>query len=109
VSTDFIDRDVFAAAAAEGAGVITYLEVRGGFLTGTRQFGFPKPWPRKTKCWGVSFGSFMRGAPGARRDLRLPPARRSGMDREWLAGQNGRRVRIHRPERGEKARLMEMP
>ena len=109
VTTDFIDRDVFAAAAAEGAGVITYLEVRGGFLTGTRQFGFPETMAAEDEMLGVFIRQFYEGRGQAPGEICVSHRLEDQTwIEEWLAGQNGRRVRIHRPERGERARLMEM-
>jgi excinuclease ABC subunit C len=109
VTTDFIDRDVFAAAAAEGAGVITYLEVRGGYLTGTRQFGFPETMAAEDEMLGAFIRQFYEGRSQVPGEICVSHRLEDqAWIEEWLAGQNDRRVRIHRPERGEKARLMEM-
>jgi excinuclease ABC subunit C len=109
VTTDFMDRDVFAAAAAAGAAVITHLEVRGGFLTGTRHFDFSETMAAEDEM----LGAFIRQFYGARafvpEELFVSHALEDEeWIEEWLAARMGRRVRIHRPERGEKARLMEM-
>ncbi len=109
VSTDFMDRDVFAAASAEGAAVITYLEVRGGFLTGTRHFGFPETMAAEDEMLGAFIRQYYEGRALVPGELFVSHPLD---DQEWieerLAAQKGRRVRIHRPERGEKARLLEM-
>jgi excinuclease ABC subunit C len=109
VTTDFIDRDVFAAVSAEGAAVITYLEVRGGFLTGTRHFGVPETMASEDEMLGVFIRQFYeRNAQGPAEVVVSHRLEDQAWIEEWLAGHNGRRVRIHRPERGEKARLLEM-
>lgn len=109
VTTDFMDRDVFAAAADAGAAVITHLEVRGGFLTGTRHFGFPETMASE----GEMLGAFIRQFYEARAFVPEEIFVSHTLDdtewiQEWLGAPKGRRVRIHRPERGEKARLLEM-
>jgi len=109
VTTDFMDRDVFAVASADGAAVITYLEVRGGFLTGSRHFGFPETMAAEDEMLGVFIRQFYEGRVLVPGELFVSHALD---DEEWveerLAAQKGQRVRIHRPERGEKARLLEM-
>lgn len=40
VTTDFMDRDVFAVARENENSIITVLVIRGGYLQGTRHFGF---------------------------------------------------------------------
>ena len=109
VTTDFIDRDVFAAAASEGAAVITYLEVRGGFLTGTRHFAVAETMAAEDEILGTFIRQFYDGRAPAPGEI-FVSHRIDGLVwiEEWLAAQNGRRVRIHRPARGEKARLLQM-
>ena len=109
VTTDFMDRDVFAAAADAGAAVITHLEVRGGFLTGTRHFGFPETMASEDEMLGAFIRQFYEARAFVPEELFVSHTL-DDMEwiQQWLAGQKGRRVRIHRPERGEKARLLEM-
>ncbi len=109
VTTDFMDRDVFAVAAAAGAAVITYLEVRGGFLTGSRHFGFPETMAREDEMLGVFVRQFYEGRASVPEELFVShPLDDEEWILDWLAVQKGKRVRIHRPERGEKARLLEV-
>ena len=109
VTTDFMDRDVFAAASADGAAVITYFEVRGGFLTGTRHFDFPETMADEDEMVGVFIRQFYDGRAFVPEEIFVSHLLEDGeLIQEWLAGQRGRRVRIHRPERGEKARLLEV-
>lgn len=109
VTTDFMDRDVFAAVAGDGAAVITCLEVRGGFLTGTRHFGFPETMAAEDEMLGVFIRQFYEGRAFVPGELFVSHALE---DAEWieegLAARKGRKVRIRRPERGEKARLLEI-
>lgn len=109
VTTDFMDRDVFAAAADAGAAVITHLEVRSGFLTGTRHFGFPETMASEDEMLGAFIRQFYEARAFVPEELFVSHTL-DDMEwiQQWLAGQKGRRVRIHRPERGEKARLLEM-
>ncbi|MCK7514498.1 MAG: UvrB/UvrC motif-containing protein [Desulfobacterales bacterium] len=79
VTTDFMDRDVFAAASADGAAVITHLEVRGGFLTGTRHFGFPETMAAEDEMLGRLHPPVLRGPRlRARGAVRVPRARGRG-------------------------------
>lgn len=109
VTTDFMDRDVFAAASADGAAVITYLEVRGGFLTGTRHFGFPESMACEDEMLGVFIRQFYEGRTQAPGELFVSHALEdAAWIEQWLSARKGKRVQIHRPVRGEKARLLEM-
>jgi excinuclease ABC subunit C len=109
VTTDFLDRDVLAAASGEGAAVITCLEVRGGFLTGSRHFDFPETLAAEDEMLGGFIRQFYENRVEVPRELLVSHA----VDdpewiEQWLAVPRGKRVRILRPERGEKARLLEM-
>jgi excinuclease ABC subunit C len=109
VTTDFQDRDVFAAAGAEGAVVITHLTVRGGFLTGTRHFGFPETMAGADDLLGLFIRQFYEDRSGVPGEILVSrPLEDAALTEEWLAAPRGQKVRILRPERGEKARLLEM-
>jgi excinuclease ABC subunit C len=109
VTTDFMDRDVFAAVSSDGAAVITHLEVRGGFLTGTRHFGFPETMAAEDEMLGVFLRQFYEGRAFVPGELFVSHALEdAGWIEEGLAAQKGQKVRIHRPERGEKARLLDI-
>jgi excinuclease ABC subunit C len=109
VTTDFMDRDVLAAASGEGAAVITCLEVRGGFLTESRHFDFPETLAAEDEMLGVFIRQFYENHARVPRELLVShPVDDLEWIEEWLAAQRGKRVRILRPERGEKARLLEM-
>jgi len=109
VTTDFMDRDVFAAAASNGVAVITHLEVRGGFLTGTRHFRFAETMAAEDEMLGMFIRQFYEGRAFVPEELFVShPIEDGEWIQEWLADQKGQRVRIHRPARGEKARLLEV-
>jgi excinuclease ABC subunit C len=109
VTTDFNDRDVFAAAAAGGAGVIVQFSVRGGFLGSTRRFAFPEVLGSEAEM----LAAFIRQVygPGAFVPAEIivsHPLENAALLAEWLAEQSGHKVRVAQPRRGEKARLLEM-
>jgi excinuclease ABC subunit C len=109
VTTDFMDRDVFAAAAADGAAVITHLEVRAGFLTSSRHYDYPETMAAEDEMLGGFIRQFYEGRSFVPGDILVScDLEDAEWIEEWLAAQRGQKVRIHRPERGEKARLMEM-
>jgi excinuclease ABC subunit C len=109
VTTDFMDRDVFAAASAEGTAVITHLEVRGGFLTGTRHFNFAETMAADDEMLGMFLRQFYDGRSAVPGEIMVSrELEDAALIEEWLAARKGQKVRIHRPERGEKARLLDM-
>ncbi len=109
VTTDFGDRDVFAAAAAGGAAVLVQFSVRGGFLGPTRRHALPESLAPAAEM----LGAFIRQAygPGAfvPAEIIVSHVLEDGpLLAEWLSAKAGRTVRLVRPRRGEKVRLMEM-
>jgi excinuclease ABC subunit C len=109
VTTDFMDRDVFAAAVADGAAVITHLEVRAGFLTASRHYDFPESMATEDEMLRVFIHQFYPNRSFVPSEIVVSCEIE---DVEWieeaLVAQKGQKVRIHRPERGEKARLLDM-
>jgi excinuclease ABC subunit C len=109
VATDFQDRDVFAAAVSGGAAVITCFSVRAGFVTGTRHFPFPETMASEDEMLGAFIrqyygpGAFV---PGEIFVSHLPED--AGLIEEGLCASRGQKVRLTRPERGEKARVLDM-
>jgi len=109
VTTDFLDRDIFAAASSDGAAVITHLEVRAGFLTGSRHFNFAETMAADDEMLGMFIRQFYDGRSVVPGEIIVSgELEDAALIEEWLAAQKGQKVRIHRPERGEKARLLEM-
>ena len=109
VTTDFKDRDVFAIARSDECSVITVLAVRGGFLTGTRHYDFSEV---------ISTGPEMIAAfirQYYERHAFIPDELLVSVDptdaaltEEWLSNAKNKKVRILRPRRGEKVRLVNM-
>ena len=109
VTTDFMDRDIFAAAAADGAAVVTHLEVRGGFLTASRHYDFPETMSAEDEILEAFIHQFYEARPFLPTEIFVSHLlEHAEWIEEGLALQRGQRVRIHRPERGEKARLLDM-
>lgn len=109
VTTDFLDRDVFAAASADGDAVVTHLEVQGGFLAGTRHFSFSDSVASESEVLGHFIRQFYEGRAFVPGEIVVSHALEdAALVEEWLAARRGQRVRVYRPERGEKARLLDM-
>jgi excinuclease ABC subunit C len=109
VTTDFHDRDVFAAAAFGGAAVITCFSVRGGFVTGTRHFPFPETMAAEDEMLGAFIRQYYGTGAFVPGEIFVShPLEDAVLIEEWLSGHRGRKVRLTRPERGEKARLLDM-
>ena len=109
VTSDFGDRDVIASARGTTATMMTLLTVRGGFLVGTRHFDLP---PAITEDAELLSG-FLRqyyagGAMPPGEILVAAPPEDATLIEDWLSELRGRKVRLHCPARGEKARLIEM-
>jgi excinuclease ABC subunit C len=109
VTTDFLDRDVFAAVVADGDAVVTHLEVHGGFLAGTRHFSFSDSVASESEVLGHFIRQFYEGRAFVPGEIVVSHALEdAALVEEWLAARRGQRVRVYRPERGEKARLLDM-
>jgi excinuclease ABC subunit C len=108
-SSDFKDRDVVGLARQGEEALVMVLFIRGGFLLGNRSFYFPE----SASSAGEMISSFVKqyyeNAPFIPKEILLP---REPEDRplfeEWLGEIKGERVYLVVPQRGEKARLLEM-
>jgi excinuclease ABC subunit C len=109
VTTDFLDRDVFAAAAAEGEAVVTHLEVHGGFLAGTRHFCFSESVADEGEMLGQFIRQFYENRAFIPGEILVSHHLEDAeLIEEELAGRRGHPVKLHRPERGEKAKLLDV-
>jgi len=109
VTTDLKDRDVIVAARGEDVSLVTLLIVRGGFLQGSRHFVFADSIATDVELIRAFIGQYYEDAlhvPGELLVAEMPDD--SDLLAEWLHSRHGRRVRILRPLRGEKARLIEL-
>ncbi|MCU0538988.1 MAG: excinuclease ABC subunit UvrC [Desulfobacterales bacterium] len=109
VTTDFGDRDLFAAAASGGAAVLVQFSVRGGFLGPTRRHALPESLAPAAEM----LSAFIRQAygPGTFVPAEIIVSHvleDASLLAEWLSSAAGRTVRLIRPRRGEKRRLLEM-
>lgn len=109
VTTDFNDRDVFAAAALGGAGVTVHFSVRSGFLGDARRFGFAETMASEEEMLEAVIRHVYSPSAFVPAEIIVShPLEASALLSEWLAERAGRKVRLTHPRRGEKARLLEM-
>ncbi len=109
VATDFRDRDVFAAAVSSGSAVITQFSVRRGFLTATRNFPFPETVASEAEMLRVFIRQYYDPSRPVPSEILVSHHLEDAvLLEEWLADGADSKVRLVRPERGEKARLVRM-
>ena len=109
VTTDFMDRDVLAVARTAGSALITLLVVRGGFLLGTRHFSFPETIATEAEMIGTFIRQYYEKIPFVPKEILVPISIEDvSLLAELLSDIKGQKVRILRPQRGEKARLVNM-
>jgi excinuclease ABC subunit C len=107
VSTDLKDRDVIAIARSPDISTVTLFYVRGGFLLGTRVFHFTDTMSNDAEIVGTFVRQYYEKAhfiPGEILvSLRLDD---SALMEDWLSHVRGQKVVIAWPQKGEKARLV---
>ncbi len=109
VTTDFGDRDVFAAAVLPQASLITMLVIRGGFLQGSRHFVFPDALASEEELLAASVFQYYEKAPFIPGEVLLASEiGEAPLLEQRLRQLSGRRVVLKVPRRGEKVRLVEM-
>jgi excinuclease ABC subunit C len=109
VTTDFMDRDVLAVVRSAESVLITLLIVRGGFLLGTRHFSFPETMATEAEMIGTFIRQYYEKTPFVPREVLIPILIEDvSLLVELLTAIKGQKVRILRPRRGEKARLVSM-
>ena len=109
ISADLKDRDVIALVTSSDHAMITMLVVRGGFLLGKRQFVFEKVLAAEEDMLAGFLRQFYEQAH------MIPPEILVSHDFEdtvliegMLKESRSGKVDIHRPQRGEKRRLVSM-
>ena len=109
VSADLKDRDVIATARTHELSLVVQLFVRGGYLLGSRNFIFTETMANDAEI----VGSFIRQHYGSAQFI--PPEILTSVvleDAHLIEGElsrlNGRKVRLLRPQRGQKAHLLKM-
>ncbi|MFZ1198761.1 MAG: excinuclease ABC subunit UvrC, partial [Desulfobacterales bacterium] len=109
VTTDAGDRDVIACAREADLALVTLLFVRGGFLLGSRSFGVSAPIADDRELISAFIRQYYETALFIPEEILLPVRpEEAGLLEEWLQTLRGKRVVLHRPRRGEKARLLDM-
>lgn len=109
VTTDFMDRDVIGISGNSDFRLVTVMTLRRGFLQGVRHFELIQAAPEKGELVAQFLGQFYQQAHGIPVEVLVPdlPAGKTLLE-ETLTEWKGRRVKIHRPMRGEKRKLLEM-
>ena len=109
VTTDFKDRDVFASAGAMEYSVITVLSVRGGFLTGTRHYDFSEIISSPPEMISAFIRQYYERHAFIPDELLISTdLADADLTEEWLGGIKKKKVKILRPRRGEKVRLVNL-
>ncbi len=109
VSTDFKDRDVIACARTPDFSLVTTLFIRGGFLQGTRTFTFSATIADDSELIAAFIRQYYETAQFVPNEILVQnvPEDASFLE-ERLCELKGAKVRIRRPLRGAKTRLVAM-
>ncbi|MFP4573567.1 MAG: excinuclease ABC subunit UvrC [Desulfobacterales bacterium] len=109
VTTDFVDRDVIAIRRSNERAVILLLKVRNGYLQGMRDFLFKDVISADEEILGSFVKQYYTESEFIP-DQILTGMKVPDMDLygKWLSELRGRKVMLHSPVRGEKARLIQM-
>ena len=109
VTTDFIDRDVLAVARSTESSLITLLFIRGGFLLGTRGFSFSETISTEAEMIGTFIRQYYETTPFIPKEILIPTTfEDASLIEEVLSNIKGQKVRILRPQRGEKFHLVKL-
>ncbi len=109
VTTDFKDRDVLAIARTPERSLITLFAVRGGYLIGTRHFDFSETLSTDSEVIGTFVRQYYETVPFIPKEILVPIILEDAeLLEDWLRQIKGASVRILRPQKGEKARLISM-
>src|SRR5213082_325510 len=106
---DAVDQDVLGYYREGGLLELQLLFFRGGRLSGGRSFSFSKQEFPTEELLASFLDQYYESGAFIPKELLLPLELPDPDAREaWLSDRKGERVRVHVPERGEKARLLEM-
>lgn len=109
VSTDFKDRDVFALARSPEFSVMTVLAVRNGFLTGTRHYNFSETISTEEEILAAFIRQYYDRHPFVPDELLTSlELEDTSLIEEWLRDIKKKKTHIVYPQRGEKARLVNL-
>ena len=107
VTTDLKDRDVIASAGNQGLALVTLLTVRGGFLQGSRSYPINETLSNDAEIVAAFIRQYYENASFIPKEVLVSALPDEALlVEEWLGERKGQRVRLLRPQRGEKARLL---
>jgi excinuclease ABC subunit C len=109
VTTDFIDRDVLGIASKHGKFLITQLVIRSGFLVGSHNYDFTDDLATEAEILEAFIKQHYEISHFIPKELLLPfEIEEVPLLEDWLGTLKDQKVSIIHPQRGEKARLIEM-
>ncbi len=109
VTTDFMDRDVIGISGNHDFRLVTVMTLRRGFLQGVRHFEFIHAAPEKGELVAQFLAQYYQQAHAIPVEVLVPELpENNALLEETLSEWRMRRVRVLRPIRGEKRRLLEM-
>lgn len=108
-TADFIDRDVVGIARQGRSALIMVFFIRSGFLLGNRPFYFPETVASESELVTSFVKQYYEKAPFIPKEVLVSSAPEDEtLLAEWLGELKGEKVYIVMPQRGEKARILEM-
>jgi excinuclease ABC subunit C len=109
VTADMKDRDIIGIAGTDHLSVITLLYVRSGKLVGSRHFSFTETLSSETEMVESCLSQYYEKAPFVPAEILVPLVIEHPVPIETrLSEYRGKKVRILRPLRGEKKRIIDM-
>ncbi len=109
VTTDFLDRDVIGISGSSDFRLVTVMTIRRGFLQGVRHFEIVHAAPEKGELVAQFLAQYYQQVPVIPVEVLVPelPDNNTLLE-ETLSEWRQRRVKVRRPQRGEKRKLLEM-
>ncbi|MEA3415172.1 MAG: excinuclease ABC subunit UvrC [Thermodesulfobacteriota bacterium] len=109
VTTDFTDRDVLAVAGSYEYCLITLLFIRRGCLLGVRHYSFSETMSGNAEMIRTFMTQYYERTPFIPKEIFVPmPLNDASLLEDWLYILKRKKVNILHPQRGEKARLLNM-
>ncbi len=109
VTTDFLDRDVFAVARENEHSVITLLVIRSGYLLGTRHFSFKAVISDESGMLGEFIRRYYEKSDLIPEEVVVSVEMEDApLLEEWLTEVKGEKVKICEPKKGERFDLVKM-
>ncbi|NLW50645.1 MAG: excinuclease ABC subunit UvrC [Candidatus Brocadiaceae bacterium] len=104
-----VDRDVFGLCTVDGQVHVAVLFVRGGNVRDAATYRFPAELDSEQAIFGSFLNQFYARNRFIPAEVLVPvPTEDAALLESWLCRKRGRRVRILRPQRGPKRRLVEL-